>query len=58
MCELYGVTRAGFYAWQKRQPSARSKEDAQLSEQIRVAHERSRGFYGSPRVKGQLHLTA
>lgn len=56
MCELYGVTRAGLYAWQKRQPSARSQEDAQLLEQVRTAHERSRGYYGSPRVTGQLRL--
>jgi transposase InsO family protein len=56
MCELYGVTRAGFYAWQQRQPSARSKEDAQLLQQVRTAHERSRGYYGSPRITGQLRL--
>lgn len=56
MCTLYRVTRAGFYAWQQRQPSARSGEDAQLLEQVRAVHERSRGFYGSPRVTGQLRL--
>lgn len=56
MCDLYAVTRAGFYAWQKRQPSARSQEDAQLLEQVRATHARSRGFYGSPRVSGQLRL--
>ena len=56
MCALYRVTRAGFYAWQERQPSLRSREDATLLEQVRVVHERSRGFYGSPRVAGQLQL--
>ena len=56
MCDLYGVTRAGFYAWRKRQPSIRSQDDARLLEKIRAAHARSRGFYGSPRVKGQFHL--
>jgi putative transposase len=56
MCELYAVTRAGFYAWHKRRPSVRSQEDAQLLEQVRAAHARSRGFYGSPRVRGQLRL--
>ena len=56
MCDLYGVTRAGFYAWRKRQPSSRSQEDARLLEHVRAAHARSRGFYGSPRVRGQLHL--
>ena len=44
MCDLYEVTRAGFYAWQKPQPSARSQEDAHLLQQVRTAHERSRGY--------------
>jgi putative transposase len=56
MCEYLEVTRAGFYAWQRRLPSERSREDAKLLEQVRDAHERSRGFYGSPRVTGQLRL--
>jgi putative transposase len=56
MCELYSVTRAGFYAWQKRQPSCRSQEDAHLLDHVREVHARSRGFYGSPRVRGQLRL--
>jgi putative transposase len=56
MCRLYGVTRAGFYAWQARVPSERSHQDAQLLEQVRAVHQRSRGFYGSPRVTGQLRL--
>lgn len=56
MCELYGVTRAGFYAWHKREPSIRCQEDAQLLEQVRAAHAGSRGFYGSPRVTERLKL--
>jgi putative transposase len=56
MCALYGVTRGGFYAWQRRLPSARSIEDAQLLDRVRLVHERSRGNYGSPRVTGQLRL--
>lgn len=56
MCQLYGVTRAGFYAWERRQPSLRQQEDEQLLDRVRSAHERSRGYYGSPRVTGQLRL--
>ena len=56
MCELYGVSRAGFYAWCKRVPSERARTDAQLIERVRLIHEESRGFYGSPRVAGQLRL--
>ena len=56
MCAHFKVTRAGFYAWQCRQPSERAQQDAVLLEQVREVHERSRGFYGSPRVTGQLCL--
>lgn len=56
MCEHLQVTRAGFYAWQGRQPSERARQDARLLEQVRDVHARSRGFYGSPRVTGQLRL--
>jgi putative transposase len=54
MCVLYGVTRGGFYAWQRRQPSARTRQDARLTERIRKVHMQSRGYYGSPRVARQL----
>ena len=54
MCALYGVTRGGFYAWQSRQPSARTSQDVRLTERIRQVHAQSRGNYGSPRVARQL----
>jgi transposase InsO family protein len=54
MCALLGVTRGGFYAWQRRQPSVRAQADELLIEQVRQVHEGSRGYYGSPRVRGQL----
>lgn len=56
MCKLHGVTRAGFYAWRKRQPSERKQADVELIERVRQIHAESRGFYGSPRVAGQLRL--
>jgi transposase InsO family protein len=56
MCTLYGVTRSGFYAWCKRQPSQRQRDDQQLLQRVRQIHADSRGFYGSPRVTGQLRL--
>jgi len=54
MCELYGVTRGGYYAWRDRMPSARAKEDARLVSKIRQAHRASRETYGSPRVHAVL----
>lgn len=50
MCRLYGVTRAGYYAWRERGCSNREKSNALLAEQIRRAHQSSRGTYGSPRI--------
>jgi transposase InsO family protein len=56
MCALFGVARSGFYAWRHRQPSQRTQQDAQLLQRVCDVHERSRGYYGSPRVTGQLCL--
>lgn len=50
MCKQLGVTRAGFYAWQAREPSQRQLEDAAIIEQIRRVHATSLDTYGSPRV--------
>ena len=50
MCRLYGVTRAGYYAWRSRKRSGRERENTALASRIRVVHEASRGTYGSPRV--------
>lgn len=54
MCHLLGVSTSGYYAWCKREPSARQREDQQLLEQIRTIHKRSRGTYGSPRIWEEL----
>lgn len=54
MCELYGVTRGGYYAWKQRPPSERSIEDVRLLKRIRQAHQASRETYGSPRVHAEL----
>lgn len=56
MCALHGVSRAGFYAWSKRQPSQRQQADLALLDRVKQVHTDSRGFYGSPRVTGQLRL--
>jgi transposase InsO family protein len=54
MCELYGVTRGGYYAWQRRLPSQRAIEDDRLIGKIRQVHQMSRETYGSPRVHAAL----
>ena len=55
-CRVLGVSRAGFYAWQDRPPSARAVADQLLTAQIRAIHQRSRGTYGAPRVHAELRL--
>jgi putative transposase len=54
MCRVYGVTRAGYYAWRERPVSARRQQDEKLSTQIRHVYEESRCTYGSPRVYREL----
>ncbi len=50
MCRLYGVTRAGYYAWHTRGQSRRAQENEKLAERIQRVHLHSRHTYGSPRV--------
>jgi len=50
MCRLYGVTRAGYYAWRQRPTSQRARRNTKLAKRIETAHRRSRGLYGSPRI--------
>lgn len=54
MCTLLGVSRQGYYAWQKRGPSDRGEEDQRLSKEILGIFEGSGGTYGSPRIHGAL----
>jgi putative transposase len=54
MCRTLGVSRAGFYAWRDRAPSARSIADAVLTTRIRAIHQASRQTYGAPRIHAEL----
>ncbi len=54
LCRLYGVTRAGFYAWRSRGPSRRQLKDERLVSRIVQIHQRSKATYGSPRVHKAL----
>jgi transposase InsO family protein len=50
MCRVLKVSRSGYYAWRRREPSLREVEDQHHAKAIRDAHRESRGTYGSPRI--------
>jgi putative transposase len=54
MCQVLGVSRSGYYAWCKRQPSGRNEANTVLLAEIRKVHRSSRQTYGSPRVHAAL----
>jgi len=54
MCSVFQVTRSGYYAWNKRPESSRSKENRALSQEIAEIHRASDGIYGSPKIHGEL----
>lgn len=54
LCHVLGVSPSGYWAWRKREPSARARADAHLTEQIRTIHQASRGTYGVPRIHAEL----
>lgn len=55
MCKVLGVSRSGFYSWLKRKPSKRALEDQEIMKQIREIHKKSKGTYGSPRIREELN---
>jgi transposase InsO family protein len=54
MCQVLGVTRSGYYAWQPEKAGPRELKNRVLVEQIRVEYKRSRQTYGSPRIWASL----
>ena len=55
-CRVLKVSRAGYYAWCNRAPSARPVADQTLTTTIRQVHLESRGTYGAPRIHAELRL--
>jgi putative transposase len=54
MCEVLGVSPAGYYAWCRRSPSRHAQRDQQLRVLVRASFTASKGRYGSPRIHRDL----
>jgi putative transposase len=54
LCSVLGVSRAGYYAWKGRPPSARKRRDGELLDAIAAIHAESNGTYGWPRIHAEL----
>ena len=54
MARVFGVSRAGYYAWRQRPASAHAMADAALLKHVRTIHASSRQTYGAPRVHADL----
>jgi putative transposase len=54
MARVLGVSKAGYYAWRHRPPSAHAQADEALLAQIKTVHISSRQTYGAPRVHAEL----
>ena len=55
MCEVLEVSRGGFYTWLRSPESDRNRANRTLLREIRIAFDRSRQIYGSPRLVVELN---
>jgi putative transposase len=54
MCRIYGVRRAGYYAWRNRPLACAKQDNERVLSKIRAIHRDSETSYGSPRVHAAL----
>jgi putative transposase len=54
LCEFLQVSRSGYYAYLKCQPSQRKQDNDELVRVIKDIHQQSRQRYGSPRIHKTL----
>jgi putative transposase len=55
LCEAFGVSRSGYYAWREREPSARQQANARLLAEIQLIRQGPAACYGSPRMTQELN---
>src|SRR5260370_13453075 len=54
LCDVLGVSPAGYYAWRSRPESRRSPANRTLVDDIKRVHRDTHGRYGSPRIHVEL----
>ncbi|SRN12255.1 IS600 ORF2 [Shigella flexneri] len=54
MCQVFGVSRSGYYNWVQHEPSDRKQSDERLKLEIKVAHIRTCETYGTRRLQTEL----
>lgn len=54
MCRMLSVTRQGYYAWKKRTPSQRDRDDSALRTKIKALFEFHKKRYGVRRIHAEL----
>ena len=54
LCDVLGVSPAGYYAWRARPESRRAADNRQLVDDIKRVHRDTNGRYGSPRIHVEL----
>lgn len=54
MCQVFGVSRSGYYNWVQHEPSDRKQSDERLKLEIKVAHIRTRETYGTRQLQTEL----
>lgn len=57
LCDFFGVSRSGFYAWRRAQasPGKRQSQNQELTAKIKKIHKDHRSLYGSPKITQALH---
>lgn len=54
LCDAFEVSRSGYYAWSKREPSVRQQANLELVETIKSLRQGREACYGSPRMTREL----
>jgi len=54
ICEVFSVSKSGYYAWRKRDNSHKEAKEFKLLRAIEDIHKASRKTYGSPRIYDEL----